>query len=271
MTVKLYDGDFQTCARKGRFVLEEKGVPYERVTVDDVMEIADPDGWFRKISPKGQVPVLEHDGRTTHESNVIAEYVNEVFDGPALLPSDHWERVLARRWMLRLTLDIHDFVHLPINFACTYVPYFQEQGEEAIQKFIRSSTPIRQLVLPDLFEKRFESEFFRGPVRAYDRVFDDMERQLAHTQYLAGDAFSLAEVGTVPYAYRILVELGLGPDLFARQRPRLVDWVQRNAERDGFKRAFVVPGIEQMIERLRQGAGEARPYVEEILAAGTPI
>jgi hypothetical protein len=35
--------------------------------------------WFKKINPRGQVPVLDHDGRIISESTVICEYLEDAF------------------------------------------------------------------------------------------------------------------------------------------------------------------------------------------------
>jgi glutathione S-transferase len=263
MGVTIYDGSFATCPRKVRWALEEKGVAYERVTLDGISETKDRDSWFRKISPKGQLPVIDHDGRVTHETNVICEYVNEAFDGPDLLPSDPWERALARRWMLRVILDIHDPHQTSVNFACTFWRMVQAEGE--LDTFLAGLTSIRRMGLADVGRNGFAAQSFRDGILAYDELFADMETQLSRTPWLAGDTFSLAEIGTVPWAYRLLVELDLGDGLLGAGRPHLNEWLERVVARAAFKRAVFVSGIEAIVERFEEGGRSARPHVEEIL------
>ena len=52
------------------------------------------------MSPTGKVPVVVVDSDPLHESNVVNEYLDEVLDGPHLLPEDAKERARARMWML---------------------------------------------------------------------------------------------------------------------------------------------------------------------------
>jgi glutathione S-transferase len=80
--------------------LTEKGVDFERITVDLV---AKPD-WFKAISPLGKVPLLKvaRPGcadAVLFESAVICEYIEESQAGPALHPIDPVERAEHRAWI----------------------------------------------------------------------------------------------------------------------------------------------------------------------------
>lgn len=96
----LVSHDLCPYVQRAAIALLEKGVPFERVTID---LSAKPD-WFRAISPLGKVPLLrvrQDDGTEAilFESNVICEYVEETRGGPALHPADPLERARHRAWM----------------------------------------------------------------------------------------------------------------------------------------------------------------------------
>lgn len=79
--------------------LGEKGVPFERIDID----LANKPDWFLKLSPIGKVPVLvvERGGREValFESNVICEYIEEIFADAKLHPRDPLARAEHRAWM----------------------------------------------------------------------------------------------------------------------------------------------------------------------------
>lgn len=96
----LVSHDLCPYVQRAAIALLEKGVPFERVTID---LSAKPD-WFRAISPLGKVPLLRirrPDGSEAvlFESNVICEYIEEAEAGPKLHPADPLERAQHRAWM----------------------------------------------------------------------------------------------------------------------------------------------------------------------------
>lgn len=85
--------------QRAAIALAEKGVPFERVTID----LADKPDWFRELSPLGKVPLLKvahQDGSETviFESAVILEYLEETLPNP-LHPADPLERARHRGWI----------------------------------------------------------------------------------------------------------------------------------------------------------------------------
>ena len=95
--ITLYDAARCPYCARVRIVLAEKGVPYDPVEID----LADRPGWLYEKNPAGKVPVLEEDGWILPESAVIAEYLNERYPDPPLLPDDPGERAAGRLLVFR--------------------------------------------------------------------------------------------------------------------------------------------------------------------------
>jgi glutathione S-transferase len=93
----LYDAPRCPFCARVRIVLAEKDVPYESVEID----LADRPAWIYEKNPVGKVPILEDDGWVLPESAIIAEYLEERFPEPALLPADPAERAIARLLVFR--------------------------------------------------------------------------------------------------------------------------------------------------------------------------
>jgi glutathione S-transferase len=93
----LYDAPRCPYCARVRIVLAEKDVPYEPVVID----LADRPPWIYQKNPSGKVPILEDDDWILPESAVIAEYLEERFPDPSLLPADAGERALARLLVFR--------------------------------------------------------------------------------------------------------------------------------------------------------------------------
>src|SRR5262249_36028637 len=93
--LKLYDFPMSPRARKVRIVLAEKGLQYEKVTVDITKE-EQKKPEFLAVNPYGKVPALQDDDLAIYESTIIMEYLNEKYPNPSLLPTDPGQRARAR-------------------------------------------------------------------------------------------------------------------------------------------------------------------------------
>src|SRR5215813_3046035 len=83
----LYHNDMSLCAQKVRVCLAEKGLAWEdKHLVLRAAEHQQP--WYLKLNRRAVVPTLVHDGYVVPESNVILEYLEDVFPQPRLRPND---------------------------------------------------------------------------------------------------------------------------------------------------------------------------------------
>lgn len=75
-------------------VLTEKGIPHKRTYID----LSNKPDWFLALSPLGRVPVLQVGDSVVFESQVIAEYLDEVTPG-SLHPASSLEKARHRSWI----------------------------------------------------------------------------------------------------------------------------------------------------------------------------
>ena len=80
--------------QRAAIALAEKGVPFERRTVD----LANRPEWFKSLSPLGKVPLLQVGDAVLFESAVIVEYLEDT-QSPPLHPADPLARARHRAWM----------------------------------------------------------------------------------------------------------------------------------------------------------------------------
>jgi glutathione S-transferase len=92
MTITLYNVAVSSYGAKVRIILRHKGLAWT--------DIPPPDGYgsdaFRQIVPAGTVPAIIHDGLTLADSEAIAEYLDETFPAPPMMPQDIAARARAR-------------------------------------------------------------------------------------------------------------------------------------------------------------------------------
>lgn len=92
--LRLISFDLCPYVQRAAISLHEKGVAFERVTID----LAAKPAWFLAISPLGKVPVLVADGQPIFESSAILECIEET-QGQPLHPADPVRRAQHRAWI----------------------------------------------------------------------------------------------------------------------------------------------------------------------------
>jgi glutathione S-transferase len=90
--VIVYGAEYSVYTRIARLALEEKRVPYKLEEVDVLAGNLSEDYLARH--PFGKIPTIDHDGFQLFETGAITRYVDEVFEGPSLMPGsvELWSR-----------------------------------------------------------------------------------------------------------------------------------------------------------------------------------
>lgn len=135
----LYALAHSSYAAKVRLVIAHKGI-------ERLVEVREPPGGlrsdeFRRLAPLGQIPVLRDGDLLIGESEAIAEYLEERFPDPPLLPSDP-----AKRARARFLVRVHD-LHLepPVRTLYWQVPVKSRDAAVVQAGFERVSAMLRRL------------------------------------------------------------------------------------------------------------------------------
>ena len=197
MEIKLYSARGCPFARRTRMVLHEKGAEFEARAVDLRNKTED----FLKASPTGKVPVIVADGDSLYESNVVNQYLDEVYEEPKLMPEDPKARAHARIWMARADEDFYPQV------------FVSSMGRE----------------------RGFPQERISEAKEKLKVTLSRLEDRLEGSEYLAG-GFSLADVAHAGNFVR-LRELDENRAISLAAYPNVVSWMERIEARGSFKAA----------------------------------
>lgn len=204
MGVRLYGVAGSPNVRGAMLGLAEKGVDYELIPVQPA-DFKAPEQLA--LNPFGRVPVLEHDDFVLYETQAILRYIDEAFEGPALVPATASES--ARMNQILGIIDCHLF------------PTWS------------GTIGIERLIAPKFFGRPSDIEQIEAAVPLARTCAEALEAVVA-APYLTGETFGLADIRLIPHFdwFRLTPE---GAVILADKR-KLTRWFQRVSERPTVKR-----------------------------------
>jgi glutathione S-transferase len=235
--ITLYDSPGSPCARRVRAVLLEKGLAWTTRLVD-LTRMEQKRVEYLALNPNGVVPTLVHGDRVLYESNVITEYLDDVFPEPPLYPRDPWPRARAKMWQAFELAMAKEF--RPLMYARVIGPFDRLRPREDVLADARRSTSdpahvdwVRRVyddeVVPDGEAPHLESLLLQR--------LDRLEAALLGQDWLLGDGYSIADLSVAPRVEMYpAVQLPLEP----ARHPRVCDWLGRVAARPSFARSETV-------------------------------
>jgi glutathione S-transferase len=97
--MKLYSDVESGNTWKVRILLEQLGVPYETVRIDTLKREHKSERFMREFNPRGQVPVLEDEGRRYWDSAACLVYIARKFERDDWLPTDAAGLAEVMQWV----------------------------------------------------------------------------------------------------------------------------------------------------------------------------
>ncbi len=203
--------------QRAAIAMDEKGVQFDRINVD----LASKPDWFRSLSPLGKVPLLKVEDQfgsdvTLFESAVILEYLEETLPGP-LHPDDPLQRARHRSW-------------IEFGSACL----------NAIWRFYSAKDGVG-----------LDCE-----ARALGEMFERVEMELDGGPWFAGERFSIVDAVYGPIFRYFDTFDEIGDFGILSDKPKVLAWRSRLAQRPSVKRAVDADYPERLREFL-SGRGSA--------------
>lgn len=266
--LELYHHGSSVCAAKVRFALAEKGVVPSAMHYIDILngEQFHPD--YVKINPKSVVPSLVHDDNIINESTVICGYIDDAFEGPALVPADPIARTRLRIWEKAVDEQLHPACG-ELTFVCCHRHIVRRLGEEKLAEFL-SSTPDESVTSTwkerkkEIVRLGFEAPGIENTIRLYDDYLRRMESSLEQYKWLAGDTFSLADIALTPYVNRLDM-LNMSAMWGQGRLPAVEAWFQRIKGMDSFAPSFLDWCPQELTQDLKTFGTQSWPDVKRII------
>jgi glutathione S-transferase len=227
----LYDYDGSPCARRVRVTMIEKSLNWRRQTVD-LSRLEQRHPRYLAINPNGLVPTLAHGPRVIWESNVITEYLDDVFPEKRLYPLNPIERAEVKKWQAAELAMAKDY--RPVMYQRLMGPLIRATHslDEALAVARRSTADPADLA----WEEKVWSLAVLTPdeeAKTEQRLYDwlvKLERALGGREWLVGNGFTQAEISVYP---RVLMFPYIGLKIDSRY-PNVRAWMARLRNRPSF-------------------------------------
>jgi glutathione S-transferase len=181
--------------QKVLFLMEELGLPYERVDYGRIFEnTTTPE--YLAMNPTSKVPTLVDGDLTIWESHTVCRYI-AAKEGSALYPTDLAARTQVERWM--------DWMLAALNSA--YLAGFKDA-------------------------KKAEAERAPDTVKNLVTELTILEKELGKHAYVAGPAFSLADI-----AFASVVKRCIAFPFGMPAMPNIAAWIAKMDARPAFVKA----------------------------------
>lgn len=247
--MKLYQAAMSTCSQKVRFVLEQKELRWESITVD-LHNAENYSAEFKKLNPKAVIPILDDDGELIIESNNICLYLDEKYPQTPLMP----DTAKGRSDVRTLIQLIDEQVHSDIS-ACTYAMAFRERihttydTDAKLDAYLSKAPDAgRRHTKRQVIMHGTESTEFKIAIMRTKAMLRMLETTLENSAYLVGDQLTIADIAYSPYITRLdhLSMHSLWDD-----KPNVEAWYQRLQNTKGYEKGISDYFVEAAVGNMR--------------------
>ncbi len=230
----LYHWEPSGASARVMICLDEKGIEYSSHYVDVLaFEQLRPD--LLKLSEAGEVPILAHDGAAYTEASYICEYLDEAFAEWPLMPPDARGRWQVRVWQKY----VDDGLSASVSELAWHAYGARALGAHAPRELSAAIERIPVQEKREVWKAAVAGLGKEQLARATERIeaaVKNVESTLARSQWLAGSAYSLADIALFSY-FNYLPTLcsNLVNDAATQ---RTMSWLRAVAARPGVRAAL---------------------------------
>ncbi|XP_050296805.1 ganglioside-induced differentiation-associated protein 1 isoform X2 [Anthonomus grandis grandis] len=274
----LYYNMFSFYSQKVVMALHEKNLPFETKDIDLNNE-QQYNPKFLQINPKGEVPVLQNNGKIIADSAKIIDYLEDNFsngDTPRLMPTHQNPEVRQKVIYFRNLIDkingnvltMGSFIHPEFAAGVKKVPFIAPVRNALIKsdtnlaknlrKYAEENPEAREMLLEKAEnqekkrEKLLKKEEFSAICNQTEEVFNKVEEELSQyindkkNWWLCSELFTVADISLSILMVRIY-QIGMEPYYWTNgKRPHCERYFNRVQERDSYKKT--VPSAFSLIK-----------------------
>jgi len=244
--VTLYHWEPNANSGKPMLALMEKGVAFNSHYLD-LLSFDQHQPEYLAVNPQGTIPAMLHGERVLTESTAIMEYVDEVFEGPRLMPADPRDRWRVRWWMKLMDQWLGPSFSM-IGWKVFVGPAVRDKDPKELQAAIeRIPLPERRVAWRKAISGQFGAEELEESRRRVALGIRMLEEELARRPWLASDQYSLADINGFNLAYALPV---VWPELSNDElTPHILRWLRTIYARPATKACWAM-GRTSMAKRV---------------------
>lgn len=226
--VTLYHWEPNANSGKPMLTLAEKGVAYNSHYLD-LLNFDQHDPKYLEINPQGTIPAMVHGDHMLTESTAIMEYVDQVFDGPSLMPSNIKDQWRVRWWMKFIDQWLAPPVSM-MGWSWFVGPSVRDRDPDELKARIdRIPMPERRVAWRKAIYGLFSEEELASSQARVEVGIRLLEEELTKHQWLGSDNYSLADINGFNLGFALPMSQ---PELANDEKtPHLMEWLRKIYER----------------------------------------
>jgi GST-like protein len=255
--LELYTSEPNTFFLKPLIALAEKEAPFTTRYFDatrfDQFASGFPVNLESSLQLEREGPVLVDGEAVISSTSFMLEYLSESVPGPSLIPTDPFHAYKVRAWAQYLGAHLGSIV--PVLGCAKYLqPYLAALDPLVVDRHIAAIEPIeRRAGWQALRDGTYSPTYLAAVSDRLGAPVARLEKALEEAPWLAGDAFSAADIDAYPML-RVLPDLAPA-SVNAQTTPRIIDYIERIGARESVHAALrtartshperqFVPGLE---------------------------